>query len=424
MTNGAVRSGSPASPRGGAGGRMSPRTERVMALNETYRGFLAQLDADFQTKQREWTKEKGELEEKLSKLRSIAHMSRWLMRKVLRKMRLSHGMGLATLVFYAWGKQIARRRAARHARCACNRFYKQQCSALVKLCFLAIRSFLNNLKVGCKLLQVTPSMKKGHSPQDDTVLREIFALWRIAVQISNLAVTDAPSINDEEPEEVPRAITSLAVAPKEANSVFLRRQLVIGWRKLVKRRKAREHFLEAQAKPTSAFQSSGAKRAADAFGEEAGIATLLAGEASFLRGDYRLDICFSYWRYTVTKAISMWRAAYRLVEFRERGLLGKTFSLWNRTVWMAQSQSYWKGELDRSITQIEEQRMAWEERVEELEAELSRYMPNFGTRVPTREKKVEPSWENFLGGMEARGPKLDKASLRRLQTTRQPTQQY
>lgn len=405
---------------------MSPRTERVMALNETYRGFLAQLDADFQTKQREWTKEKSELEEKLSKLRSIAHMSRWLMRKVLRKMRLSHGMGLATLVFYAWGKQIARRRAARHARNACNRFYKQQCSALVKLCFLAIRSFLNNLKVGCKLLQVTPSLTSagGRSPQDDVILREIFALWRIAVQISNLAVTDAPSVNDEEAEEMPRAITSLAVAPKEANSVFLRRQLVIGWRKLVKRRKAQEGFLFRQTMPTSAFQASGAKRAADAFGEEAGLAAGPVGECSFLRGDYRLDICFSYWRYTVTKAISMWRAAYRLVEFRERGLLGKTFSLWNRTVWMAQSQSYWKGELDRSITQIEEQRMAWEERVEELEAELARYMPNFGTRVPSREKKVEPSWENFLGGMEARGPKLDKASLRRMQTRQGTTQQF
>lgn len=405
---------------------MSPRTERVMALNETYRGFLAQLDADFQNKQREWTSEKGVLEDKLTKLRSIAHMSRWLMRKVLRKMRLSHGMGLATLVFYAWGKQIARRRAARHARGATTRFYKQQCSAIVKLCFMAMQAFVNNLKVGCKLLQVNHSDRKGtFSPQDDTIRTQIFSLWRIAVQISSLSVTDAPPMigsherDDLEDEEGPRALTSLAVAPKEANSVFLRRQVVIGWRKLVHRRNSRKNFLNAQAKPAIAFTVSGRKQGKEAFGDDAvsGVgAAKEAGPFTLLSGDYRLDLCFSHWRYNVIKSISMWRAAYRLVEFRERGLLGKTFSLWNRTVWMAQSQSYWKGELDRSISQIEEQRMAWEERVEELEAELARYMPNFGARVPLREAKSTPTWESFLGGVESPKTKVDKGKLRRNQT--------
>merc|ERR1712100_393633 len=92
---------------------------------------------------------------------------------------------------------------------------------------------------------------------------------------------------------------------------------------------------------------------------------------SLLRGDFRLDIYFTLWRYNVVKAISLWRSAYRMVEFRERGLIGKYFSRWNRTVWMAQSQSYWKNELDHSIQQIEEQRIAWEERVEELELSSS-----------------------------------------------------
>lgn len=398
-----------------------------MALNETYRGFLAQLDADFQTKQREWSTEKEVLEDKLSKLRSIAHMSRWLMRKVLRKMRLSHGMGLATLVFYAWGKQVARRRAARHARNATNRFYKQQCNSVVKLCFMAMQAFVSNLKVGCKLLQVHHTDKKGtFSPQDDTIRTQIFALWRIAVQISSLSVTDAPPtqhvVDEEEMDgDQPRALTSLAVAPKEANSVFLRRQVVIGWRKLVHRRAARTHFLTAQTKPAVAFNVA-RQKAKEAFGDDvihgiqSAAGALSAGSFTLLSGDYRLDLCFSYWRYVVIKSISMWRAAYRLVEFRERGLLGKTFSLWNRTVWMAQSQSYWKGELDRSINQIEEQRMAWEERVEELEQELARYMPNFGARVPVREAKNAPTWDSFLGGVESPKTKVDKGKLRRQQS--------
>merc|ERR1719502_2568702 len=128
---------------------------------------------------------------------------------------------------------------------------------------------------------------------------------------------------------------------------------------------------------------------------------------SLLRGDFRLDIYFTLWRYNVVKAISLWRSAYRMVEFRERGLLGKVFSLWNRTVWMAQSQSYWKNELDHSIAQIEEQRCAWEERVEELEAELARYMPHFGARVPVREAKNTSTWDSFLGGVESPKTKVD-----------------
>jgi hypothetical protein len=416
--------GSPRQLRGGSPGpqspgRLSPRTERVLALNDTYRGFLAQLDADFQTKQREWTAEKGVLEEKLTKLRSIAHMSRWLMRKVLRKMRLSHGMGLATLVFYAWGKQVARRRAARHARTATTRYYKQQCSAIVRLCFMAMQAFVNNLKVGCKLLQVHHSDKKGASPQDDTIRTQIFSLWRIAVQISSLSVTDAPERQNEDLEDeegAARALTSLAVAPKEANSVFLRRQVVVGWRKLVHRRNSRSMFLKAQGKQAVAFNVS-TRRNKEAFGDDlqGGVASAVPGPFTLLSGDYRLDLCFSHWRYNVIKSISMWRAAYRLVEFRERGLLGKTFSLWNRTVWMAQSQSYWKGELDRSINQIEEQRMAWEERVEELEAELARYMPNFGARVPVREAKNTSTWDTFLGGVESPKTKVDRGKLRKQQ---------
>merc|ERR1712100_703009 len=120
---------------------------------------------------------------------------------------------------------------------------------------------------------------------------------------------------------------------------------------------------------------------------------------SLLRGDFRLDIYFTLWRYNVVKAISLWRSAYRMVEFRERGLLGKYYSRWNRTVWMAQSQSYWKNELDHSIQQIEEQRIAWEERVEELELELQRYMPTFGKNVyarPAKEITQNPTWDAFL----------------------------
>lgn len=386
---------------------MSPRTERVVALNETYRGFLAQLDGDFQAKQREWTAEKAELEDKLTRLRSIAHMSRWLMRKVLRKMRLSHGMGLATLVFYAWGKQIARRRIAKHARFATQRYYKQQCMSTVKLCFLAMQAFVSNIKVGCKLLQVNHTDKAG-SPQDELIRGQIFALWRIAVQICHLSVMD-PSATVEVSEGEERR-TNLAVAPKEANSIFLRRQCVVGWRKLVHRRRARENFLNAQTKTALAFASN-ADTKRQAFGDTPGNHAPKDHDsgATLLGGNFQQDLCFTYWRYHVVKAKANWRAGERLVEFRERGLLGKTFSLWSRTVWMAQSQTYWKGELDRSISQIEEQRVAWEERVTELEAELARYMPNFGARVPARETaKGQPTWDNLLTGVAPR-PKATKA---------------
>lgn len=411
--------GSPVSPRTPA--RMSPRTERVMALNDTYRGFLAQLDADFQAKSTEWEGRKGVLEEKLQKLQTVGNMSRWLMRKVLRKMQLSHGLGLVTLLFYSWCKIMARRRSARRAHRATQHMFRQQNKQLMKMCFLAMQHAVSNMKVGCRLLCVErhdPLPGAPLSSADAAFLQHILSLWRIGTQISALAEDgddqDGNILDDDDGDPAPNAaLAGLAIAPKDGNSVFIRRQLMLGWRKLVHRKKARQAFMATQNKQAAAFMHR--QQQDEEFhlpGDMAahGLQRMGLGTA-LLRGDFRLDLYFSLWRYNVVKAISLWRSAYRMVEFRERGLLGKVFSLWNRTVWMAQSQSYWKNELDHSIAQIEEQRVAWEERVEELEAELGRYMPHFGSRVAARPTKETTTWEAFLSGVE--GPAVDKKKMRK-----------
>jgi len=416
--------GSPSSPR--APGRMSPRTERVMALNDTYRGFLAQLDADFTAKQSEWESRKGVLEDKLAKLQTVGNMSRWLMRKVLRKMQVSHGLGLVTLIFYSWCKIMARRRSARRAHKATQHMFRQQNKQLVKMCFLAMQHAVSNMKVGCRLLCVSSaddsraSGGKGPMSSNDAAFAQhVIALWRIGTQISALADDgneDEGGFLEDLDEPAPNvALAGLAIAPKDGNSVFIRRQLIFGWRKLVHRKKARQAFMATQSKPASAFmlrwdQEDDFHLPGDIAHHGVGVQRAGMGVA-LLRGDFRLDLYFSLWRYNVVKAISLWRSAYRMVEFRERGLLGKVFSLWNRTVWMAQSQSYWKNELDHSIAQIEEQRVAWEERVEELESELGRYMPHFGSRVLARPAKETTTWEAFISGVE--GPAVDKKKMRK-----------
>merc|ERR1719253_650253 len=137
---------------------------------------------------------------------------------------------------------MARRRSARRARNATQHMYKIQNKQLVKTCFLGFQHHTANMKLSCKLLAVSSDEQQRVPAMDAAFLTQIMALWRIGTQISTMDCGEENGFaeGDEEPNP---ALAGLSIAPKDGNSVFIRRQLMLGWRKIVFRRKARQRFL-------------------------------------------------------------------------------------------------------------------------------------------------------------------------------------
>merc|ERR1719389_1265007 len=83
---------------------LSPRTRRLCEQNVALRQYLVQLDAEFQSRRKQWADMKIHLESQATRLYSLARMSRFFMRKVSFKIRDARQLHLKGRCFSGWSK--------------------------------------------------------------------------------------------------------------------------------------------------------------------------------------------------------------------------------------------------------------------------------------------------------------------------------
>lgn len=372
-------------------GRLSPRTERVKSLNKSMRGFLTELDNEYRHKQKQWGESKRTLECKLRDLRTLLDLSRFFVRKALRKLRERIRAEQAACCFHAWATHNEKRKSAQRAADAAMFCYNKSSGSCLRVAFLALKHYHIAHRYRARILHI-PYLEEHH---EDNVLptwpqiQQYFLLWRCGLQVMKVMRTiegeavdevdldaeELPSIpplppdadsDEEEQHQVQVQKYQLAALskkhhrgslaqPRGANAVFLRRALMSGWRSLTKRRAARARFSRGRADVRQAVN----------------IAAL-----------------FSRWYVYRFESQAQNRKILEPVMKGEKALQRKVFSGWGRIVWTAKSEAYWKRELDERLEQFERQKVKYEQQVELLEAQLPRFLPDFGRNIPVREKNA------------------------------------
>jgi hypothetical protein len=383
-------------------GKLSPRTERVKSLNKSMRGFLTELDNEYRHKQKQWGDSKRMLEVKLRDLRKLLELSRFFVRKALRKLRERIRAEQAACCFHAWATHNEKRKSANRAAEAAMFCYHKSSGSVMRVAFMAFKHNHKSHRYRARLLHIP----YGDDFNEDNVLptgpqaQQFFNLWRCGMQVAKVIRTiegyDADEFDDDPDKPVPdlppdadsdeeeqhqvqvqkHQLAALSkkhhrgslAQPRGANAVFLRRALMSGWRSLSKRRKARAQFSRGRAE---------------------------------LRSSVNLAACFARWFVFRFESQAQNRRVLEPVMKGEKSLQRKVFSGWGRIVWTAKSEAFWKRELDERLEQFERQKVKYEQQVELLEAQLPRFLPDFQKHVPTRERLLPRAPKRKPG---AKGP--------------------